>query len=100
MIADSLHAIGLSAAGDAEVLIHVGLNTTMLGGKGFEPLVKKGEVVKTGQPLLKFDMDFITEKGYPLVTPVLIVNAEDFGALELVAGTSVKTGEVIYNVKQ
>lgn len=100
MIADSLHAIGLSAAGDAEVLIHVGLNTTMLGGKGFEPLVKKGDVVKTGQPLLKFDMDFITEKGYPLVTPVLIVNAEDFGALELVAGTSVKTGEVIYNVKQ
>ena len=84
MIADSLHAIGLSAAGDAEVLIHVGLNTTMLSGKGFEPLVKKGDTVIAGQPLLKFDMDFITSEGYPLVTPVLIVNAEDFGELEFV----------------
>ncbi len=100
MIADSLHAIGIAAAGDAEVLIHVGLNTTMLGGKGFELLVKKGDIVKTGQPLLKFDMDFIKSKGYPLVTPVLIVNAEDFGELELIAKASVKTGEPIYNVKQ
>lgn len=100
MIADSLHAIGISAAGDAEVLIHVGLNTTMLGGKGFEPLVKKGDTVIAGQPLLKFDMDFITSAGYPLVTPVLIVNAEDFGELELVAKPSVKTGELIYKVKQ
>lgn len=100
MIADSLHAIGIAAAGDAEVLIHVGLNTTMLGGKGFEPLVKKGDIVKTGQPLLKFDMDFIKSKGYPLVTPVLIVNAEDFGELELITKASVRTGEPIYNVKQ
>lgn len=100
MIADSLHAIGIAAAGDAEVLIHVGLNTTMLGGKGFEPLVKKGDIVKTGQPLLKFDMDFIKSKGYPLVTPVLIVNAEDFEELELIAKASVRTGEPIYNVKQ
>lgn len=100
MIADSLHAIGIAAAGDAEVLIHVGLNTTMLGGKGFEPLVKKGDIVKTGQPLLNFDMDFIKSKGYPLVTPVLIVNAEDFEELELIAKASVRTGEPIYNVKQ
>lgn len=100
MIADSLHAIGLSAAGDAEVLIHVGLNTTMLNGQGFEVLVKKGDVVKMGQPLLKFDMEFITSKGYPLVTPVLIVNADDFGELEMLAEASVKTGEPIYNVKQ
>ncbi len=100
MIADSLHAIGLSAAGDAEVLIHVGLNTTMLGGEGFEPLVRKGDLVKAGQPLLKFDRDFITSKGYPLVTPVLIVNADDYAPLELLAGASVKAGEPIYNVKQ
>ena len=45
-------------------------------------------------------MDFIKSKGYPLVTPVLIVNAEDFGELELIAKASVKTGEPIYNVKQ
>ena len=100
MIADSLHAIGIAAAGGAEVLIHVGLNTTMLGGKGFEALVKEGDIVKTGQALLKFDVDFIKSKGYPLITPVLIVNAEDFGELELVAKASVKTGELIYNVKQ
>lgn len=100
MIADSLHAVGISAAGDAEVLIHVGLNTTMLGGLGFEPLVKKGDMVKMGQPLLKFDMNFITRKGYPLVTPVLIVNADDYAPLELLAGASVKAGDPIYNVKQ
>ena len=46
--------------------------------------VKKGDTVIAGQPLLKFDMDFITSEGYPLVTPVLIVNAEDFGELEFV----------------
>ena len=69
-------------------------------GAPANPLVKKGDIVKTGQPLLKFDMDFIKSKGYPLVTPVLIVNAEDFGELELITKASVKTGEPIYNVKQ
>ena len=72
----------------------------MLGGEGFEPLVRKGDLVKAGQPLLKFDRDFITSKGYPLVTPVLIVNADDYAPLELLAGASVKAGEPIYNVKQ
>ncbi len=70
------HAIGLTSGDDAEVLIHVGMDTVSLNGEGFTPLVKEGETVRMGQLLLKFDIDFITKKGFKVVTPMVITNLE------------------------
>jgi len=74
----SHHAIGLLCDNGAELLIHVGLNTVELQGQYFRPLVKEGDVVKAGTPLLEFDKDCIEREGYDLTTPVLVVNSEDF----------------------
>lgn len=74
----SHHAIGLMCENGAELLIHVGLNTVELQGEHFRPLVKEGDVVSAGTPLLEFDQISIEHKGYDLTTPVLVVNSDDF----------------------
>ena len=94
----SRHAIGLATEQGADLLIHIGLNTVMMNGEGFEVLVKEGDRVHTGQPLLKFDMDLIREKGYSLISPVLVSNADEFADIHLVADGSVKAGETLYQV--
>ncbi len=68
------HAIGLRLADGVEVLIHVGLDTVKMKGDGFEPLVKAGDTVTEGQPLLNVDLAKIEAAGYPTVTPVVVMN--------------------------
>ncbi|MGP3590834.1 beta-glucoside-specific PTS transporter subunit IIABC [Vagococcus sp. WN89Y] len=75
---DSHHAIGLVCDNGAELLIHVGLNTVNLQGKFFTPLVKEGDRVRAGTPLLEFDKARIEQAGYNLTTPVLVVNSDEF----------------------
>ncbi|WP_318372516.1 beta-glucoside-specific PTS transporter subunit IIABC [Enterobacter sp.] len=75
---DSHHAIGLSCDNGAELLIHVGMNTVNLQGQHFRPLVKEGDVVKAGTPLLEFDKEAIERAGYDLTTPVLVINSDEF----------------------
>ncbi len=94
----SRHAIGLTTEMGAELLIHIGLNTVMLNGEGFEVLVQEGEKVHVGQPLLKFDMELIREKGYSLISPVLVSNADEFEEIRTVADGQVKAGEKLYQV--
>jgi len=79
----SHHAIGLSCDNGAELLIHVGLNTVELQGQHFRPLVKEGDVVKAGTPLLEFDREAIEQAGYDLTTPVLVVNSDEFRLTKL-----------------
>ena len=81
-----------------ELLIHVGINTVMLEGEGFETLVDEGAQVKAGQPLLRFEPSFIQEKGYLLTSPVLVTNADDFQKIECPVSGQIKTGEFIYRV--
>lgn len=75
---DSHHAVGLSCYNGAELLIHVGLNTVNLQGQHFRPLVKEGDVVKAGTPLLEFDKEAIERAGYDLTTPVMVINSDDY----------------------
>lgn len=72
------HAIGLTTVNGAQVIIHVGMDTVQLEGKGFEPKVKQGDVVKKGDLLLEFDIDFIKEAGYSVETPVVITNSDAY----------------------
>jgi PTS system sucrose-specific IIC component len=76
-VAESKHAIGISGAGDMELLIHVGVDTVAMNGEGFTPYVKEGEEVKAGQKLLYFDREKIAAAGHPDMVVVLLTNSED-----------------------
>lgn len=75
---DSGHAVALRSPEGAELLIHIGLDTVTLKGKGFEPLVKAGDRVARGDPLIRFDMDAVALAAPSLITPVIVTNAEAF----------------------
>ncbi|MFL8709551.1 beta-glucoside-specific PTS transporter subunit IIABC [Clostridioides sp. GD02377] len=74
----SLHAIGIISDAGVEVLIHIGLNTIQLEGRGFEAYIKQGDRIIKGQTILKFDIDVIKESGYSVVTPIVITNSSQF----------------------
>ncbi|MCD8067576.1 MAG: PTS glucose transporter subunit IIA, partial [Lachnospiraceae bacterium] len=88
-VAETKHAVGVTSKDGVEVLVHVGLDTVSMNGKGFTVYVKEGDSVKCGQKLLSFDRKAIAEAGFPDVTAVLITNTDDYQAVELT-----KTGEV------
>ena len=94
-IFDTKHAIGLALNNGAEILIHVGINTVELGGEGYQAFVQEGDTVKKGQTLITFDMDFIKSKGYNLVTPVIVTNADDYAKVELKAAGAVNAGDAL-----
>ena len=76
-LAESKHAIGLTGPGGMELLIHVGVDTVMMNGDGFEPRVKEGDKVTCGQPLMHFDRKKIKAAGHPDVVVVLMTNSDD-----------------------
>ena len=87
------HAIGMMMDSGAEVLIHVGMDTVQLNGKGFQPLVQSGDTVKKGQALLKFDRKVIQEAGYSLVTPIIITNTDDNATVLATNAETVNAGD-------
>ncbi|MFD4960308.1 glucose PTS transporter subunit IIA [Microbacterium sp. NPDC058389] len=78
------HAFGIVLDGGVELLIHVGIDTVNLKGEGFDVKVHNGDRVELGTPLVTFDRAVIEQAGYPLITPVIVLNADDFG--EVVPG--------------
>lgn len=94
----SRHAIGITTEAGAELLIHIGLNTVQLNGEGFEAFVAQGDVVKAGQRLMRVDLEGIAKKGYSLVSPVLVTNADTCGGLEIPDSSRVHAGEAVFYV--
>jgi PTS system beta-glucosides-specific IIC component len=92
------HAIGIQADNGAEILIHVGMDTVSLNGKGFTPVAKQGDRIKKGQLLLKFDIDFIKKEGYPVTTPIIISNTDDFADVVPMASGKVDLNTEILNI--
>ena len=76
-VAQAKHAYGISAEDGTEILIHFGIETVELKGEGFESLVKTGDKVKKGQLIAKVNIELLKEKGYSLLTPVIVCNAPD-----------------------
>ena len=72
------HAIGLTTENGTEILIHVGMDTVQLDGKGFTSHVQQGDKVVAGQLLLEFDIDFIQKAGYEIITPIIVTNSNDY----------------------
>ncbi len=95
---DTKHAIALESADGVEVLIHVGIDTVNLQGKGYTAHVESGTEVKKGDLLLEFDMDVIKKAGYETVTPVIITNSDDFAEVKPVASGSVKPGDEVLKI--
>lgn len=94
------HAIGLTTEDGLELLMHVGMDTVQLEGKGFHPLAKQGDRVKKGQKLLEFDRELITEAGYSLVTPILVTNSEDYKTVSVTGDSHVKHGDQLLAIVQ
>ena len=76
------HAFGLQLDNGAEILIHVGIDTVNLKGEGFDVKVKNGDRVETGTPLVTFDRAVIEKAGYPLITPVIVLNGDTFDTVD------------------
>ena len=95
---DSGHAFGINLDNGVELLIHVGLDTVNLEGKGFDVKVKQGDHVTAGQELVRVDRATIEEAGYPLTTPVLITNTAKFASVEIIADGDTTTGTPLIRV--
>lgn len=78
MVFPTSHAIGLNSDQGAEILLHIGMDTVELSGKGFKTLVEKGQKVQAGQPLIEFDVAAITAAGYELTTPMIVTNSTKY----------------------
>jgi multiphosphoryl transfer protein len=97
-VATSRHAVALRAENGAEILMHVGIDTVALAGKGFEALVQQGARVKMGEPLLKFDLDVLAQGAKSLITPVLITNGDRFAVANVRADRGVEVGDAIFEL--
>ena len=92
------HAYGLKSASGVQVLIHVGMDTVKLDGKGFTPRVAKGDAVRRGDVLAEVDLDVIREAGYETITPVVVTNKKKFGAVTPVASGQIQRGDALLDV--
>lgn len=94
------HAIGLECDNGLELLIHVGIDTVNLNGKGFDPKVAQGDHVEAGALLMKFDISLIREAGYPVVTPVIVTNSDEYAKVSGIAEGSVSQSDPVLKVYQ
>lgn len=94
----SLHAIGITSDSGVELLIHIGINTVQLDGKGYTAHIKQGDHVECGQLLVEFDMDYITSEGYSLETPVLVTNYNDLKEIKITDKTNSSLKEELLHI--
>ena len=93
VMADTGHACGLSLPNGAELLIHVGVDTVDMGGDGFKLLVKEGDHVKAGQPLIEFDPAKIKAAGHPCTTMLIVTSEGNAANIKMHSGIDAKAGE-------
>ena len=86
---ETKHAVGMTTDDGVELLLHIGIDTVKLGGKHFEAHVAPEQTVKKGDLLVSFDMDAIKAAGYPLTTPMIICNTDDYASINTLATGSV-----------
>jgi PTS system beta-glucosides-specific IIC component len=99
MVFDTKHAITIVSNDGVEVLIHCGIDTVKLGGKGFTVHVKDDDPVKAGQLILEYDKDVIARAGYSLETQVVITNTGDYKAITQAKGGDCNVGDLILYVE-
>lgn len=96
MLFPTNHAIGIVTENGAKLLIHVGMDTVELKGNYFTSHVSQGDQIRIGQRLISFDIEAIHEKGYSILTPIVITNSEVYSSIELTTSKEVsKNDELI-----
>ncbi|MDT0709427.1 beta-glucoside-specific PTS transporter subunit IIABC [Mammaliicoccus sciuri] len=98
MIAPSKHAIGINTLDGVEILIHIGLETVELNGKGFEVLVSEGDAISTGTPLIEFDKSSLEEQGYNTITPIIVTNSAEFSEVIPSTKSKIDKDDIILNI--
>ena len=92
------HAYGLKSASGVQILIHIGMDTVKLDGKGFTPHVSKGDTVKRGDILAEVDWDVIRKAGYDTITPMVVTNKKKFGEITPAAPGPVSISDTVVTV--
>lgn len=98
-IFDTNHAFCIETDNGVEIIVHMGIDTVALGGKGFKRLVEEGAEVKVGQPILELDLEYLNANAKSMISPVIVSNIDDFDKIaNPVAGVVVGNKTIIYNV--
>ena len=87
------HAFCLETNNGAEIVVHMGIDTVALEGKGFKRLVEEGTDVKAGEPILEMDLDFLNANARSMISPVVCSNSDDYSALVILASGKVVAGQ-------
>ncbi len=98
-IFDTKHAIGFQTDSGIPMLLHMGIDTVKLEGKGFEILVTEGQKLKMGEPMMKLDLEFLSANAPSLVSPILDTEPEDNQRIRLLANGEIKAGEPLFAVE-
>lgn len=100
MVFDTMHAINIKSKDGVELLMHCGIDTVKLNGKGFKACVKEGDSVKAGDLILEYDKDIIARAGYSLETQVVITNTEDYKTITQAKSGDCAPGDLILYVEK
>ena len=95
---DTKHAIGFMTESGVSLLIHVGIDTVKLDGKGFECFVENGQAVRKGDPMLKLDLDYLRENAPSVASPVLCTELEDNQKIRLLNEGEIKAGDELFAI--
>ncbi|HBQ2215422.1 TPA: PTS N-acetyl glucosamine transporter subunit IIABC [Klebsiella pneumoniae] len=94
------HAFCLETNNGAEIVVHMGIDTVALEGKGFKRLVEEGTDVEAGEPILEMDLDFLNANARSMISPVVCSNSDDYSALVILASGKVVAGQTpLYEIK-
>lgn len=97
-IFDTKHAVGFLTDSGVSILLHIGIDTVKLGGKGFEVLVRQGQKLKKGEPMLKLDLDYLNANTPSLMSPILYTELKENEKIRLLREGEVKFGEAIFAI--
>lgn len=95
---DTKHAIGFMTDTGVSMLLHIGIDTVKLNGEGFEVMVKDGQHVKKGEPMMKLDLDFLASHAPSIVSPIICTDLEDGQEVRLLHTGDIKAGEPLLEV--
>ena len=94
------HAVGITTDSGVDVLVHIGIDTVQLNGKGYKVQVQQGDIIQKGTALVEIDRDYIIGQGYSLETPIIVTNSDQYNNIQadVQDGAKVKVGQEILTV--
>lgn len=95
---ETCHAVGIRSDDGIELLIHVGMDTVEMQGKGFAYFISDGQHVKAGEPLMKLTLSDIKAAGHPATTAIVVSNSDEFSSVELIANGKIEHGSPLLRV--